>query len=72
MRSFLLNPATSDRRATLASLVLAFAIATAAYRFGSFALECLAFLATWALIDLAAQWLAPRIGVTENGDRRQR
>lgn len=60
MRSFLLNPQAADRRASLASLVVAFAIATAFYRFGSFALECVAFIATWTLIDLPAQWLVHR------------
>ncbi len=34
------------------------------YRFGSFALECMAFLATWGILDLAltAAWrLLPRV-----------
>ena len=69
MRSFLLNPQAVDRRATLASLVLAFSLAAAFYRFGSFALECVAFVATWALIDLPAQWLVHRFGGEPRGDR---
>ena len=62
MAFFLLDPERADRRVTVASLVAAFAIATFFYKFGSFALECLAFLATWSLIDLPAQWLAGRLG----------
>lgn len=62
MALFLLEPSKADRRVTFASLVAAFAIATVFYKFGSFALECLAFLATWSLIDLPAQWLAGRLG----------
>ena len=53
----LLSPGRTDRSAAIASLVAAFAIAAIFYRFGSFALECLAFLATWALLELPAQWL---------------
>lgn len=34
------------------ALGLSFLIASLSYRFGSFALECLAFLATWFVIDL--------------------
>ena len=62
MALFLLQPDCSDRRVTFASLTIAFAIATVFYEFGSFALECLAFLATWAVIDLPAQWLMGVIG----------
>jgi hypothetical protein len=58
MISFLLNPDRTNRRAALASLVIAFAIASFFYEFHSFALECIAFLATWTLLDLPAQWLA--------------
>ena len=65
MGLFILAPAEADRRATIASLVIAFAIATILYKFGNFALECLAFLATWFIIDLPLQWIArslPRPG----------
>lgn len=61
MALFLLDPGGTDRRITVASLVSAFAIATFFYKFGSFALECLAFLATWSLIDLPGQWLVRRL-----------
>ena len=57
----LLNPGRTDRAAAVGSLVAAFAIAAIFYRFGSFALECLAFLATWALLELPAQWLTQMI-----------
>ncbi len=35
----------------LPCLLFAFVVASAFYRFGSFALECIGFLATWFLID---------------------
>ena len=57
----LLSPGRTDRAAAIASLVVAFAIAAIFYRFGSFALECLAFLATWALLEVPAQWFSQRI-----------
>ena len=69
MISHLLNPGQTDRRAFFGSLVVAFAIATVFYKFGSFALECLAFLATWAVIDLPAQWLARRFDSADAGER---
>jgi hypothetical protein len=62
MISFLLNRERANRAATLAALAIAFAIASVFFRFGSFALECLAFLATWSLIDLPAQWFATIFG----------
>jgi hypothetical protein len=40
-------------RRELAPLATAFVIAELFYKFGSFALECLAFLATWYLLSLA-------------------
>jgi len=58
MGLFIFDPGKADRRATIASLIIAFAVATFFYKFGSFALECLAFLATWFAIDLPLQWLA--------------
>lgn len=33
------------------ALLVAFAVATLFYKFGNFALECVAFLATWFAID---------------------
>jgi hypothetical protein len=35
-------------------LAVSFAIAESFYKFGSFALECLAFLATWFVLDAVA------------------
>jgi hypothetical protein len=37
------------------AFTISFVIAATLYRFGSFALECLAFLATWFVIDGVAQ-----------------
>ena len=44
----------------LAPFALAFAIAEFFYKFHSFALECLAFLVTWYVLDAFAQWLFGR------------
>jgi hypothetical protein len=71
MALFLVNPAVADRRVTVASLVLAFTLAAAFYKFGSFALECLAFLATWSLLDLTMQWLVRQLGLAREADRRE-
>jgi hypothetical protein len=54
-------------------LVIAFAIASFFYKFGSFSLECLAFLATWFVIDfvlasLRAMW--PGTDDRASADRR--
>jgi hypothetical protein len=38
----------------------AFVLAELFFKFGSFALECGAFLGTWFLIDAAVERLAPR------------
>ena len=43
----------------LPSLSLAFFLAEAFYKFHSFSLECLAFLATWAIIDFVADYFMP-------------
>lgn len=43
------------------ALTTAFVIASVFYKFGSFALECVAFLATWYVFDAALAWArAPR------------
>lgn len=42
----------------LPALVAAFVIADVFYKFGSFALECAAFLITWAVIDALIQVVA--------------
>jgi hypothetical protein len=41
----------------LAPLAIAFVIAELFYKFGSFALECVAFLATWYVFSLAFDYL---------------
>ena len=52
----------------LPSLVAALAIAELFYKFHSFALECLAFLATWFVLDALAHLLGRLIG-TRPGTR---
>ena len=44
------------------ALLAAFLIAEFFYKFGSFALECLAFLATWFVIDAAFSAVAAFVG----------
>jgi hypothetical protein len=39
-------------------LIGSFGIANLFYRFGSFGLECLAFLATWFVLDVGVQAIA--------------
>jgi hypothetical protein len=48
-------------------LVLSLAIAELFYKFGSFLLEAVAFLATWFVLDALADMLLPR-----RGHRRRR
>lgn len=38
-------------------LILSLLIAELFYKFGSFTLECIAFLATWYVLDLAASFI---------------
>lgn len=38
---------------------VSFLIAEFFYKFGSFALECVAFLVTWYVLDAVMQWLRP-------------
>ena len=40
--------------------LISFGIAAFFYKFGSFAIECIAFLATWAVLDLVSDWLFTR------------
>jgi uncharacterized membrane protein len=68
MISLLLNSDGTDRRASVVSLVIAFAIASFLFKFGSFALECLAFLATWTAIDFIAQRVAGLFGGKKGRD----
>ena len=44
----------------LPAFTLSFVLASLFYRFGSFALECVAFLATWFVVDAVAQILVGR------------
>jgi hypothetical protein len=39
-----------------ATLILSLGLAEAFYKFHSFSLECLAFLATWAVLSALADW----------------
>ena len=43
-------------------LVIAFLIASLFYRFGSFGVEALAFLATWSLLSAVGNWLMEVLG----------
>ena len=43
-------------------LFAALVVAEAFYKFGSFTLECLAFLATWAVFDAVASMMRKWIG----------
>jgi hypothetical protein len=43
-------------------LVIAFLIASLFYKFGSFGVEALAFLATWAVLSAAGNWLMETLG----------
>jgi hypothetical protein len=45
------------------ALGISFAIAETFYKFHSFTLECLAFLATWCVADALIQPLARRVSV---------
>ena len=49
-----------------------FIIASLFYKFGSFALECVAFLATWFVIDAGFQLLARMRERTQNRPSRPR
>jgi hypothetical protein len=44
----------------LPAFTLSFVLASLFYRFGSFALECVAFLATWFVVDAVAQLVVGR------------
>jgi hypothetical protein len=45
-------------RRQLPCFTVAFVVASLFYRFGSFALECLGFLATWLVLDVLYEGLA--------------
>jgi hypothetical protein len=42
----------------LLGLMPAFIVSEVFYKFGSFALECVAFLLTWLAFDLVTEWVA--------------
>ena len=48
---------------TFGVLAVSFAVAEAFYKFHSFTLECLAFLATWYVADALIQPIARRVSV---------
>ncbi len=54
----------------LPGLLVAFIVAEAFYKFHSFALECLAFLATWLVIDLVTDRLRTAYRARERSARR--
>ena len=46
--------------------VVAFVLASVFYKFGNFALECVAFLATWFVLDLLASVARTSFGRTDS------
>jgi hypothetical protein len=54
-------PVSRLLREQLPALAAAFVIAELFYKFHSFTLECLAFLATWFVIDAAVSLIAGRL-----------
>ena len=54
-------PSSRLVREQLPSLLAAFLLAEAFYKFHSFTLECLAFLATWFAIDAVVSTVAARV-----------
>lgn len=55
----------------LPAFLVSFALAALFYKFGSFAIECIAFLATWAVLDYLAGFLF-RGEAKHSGPSRQR
>jgi len=54
----------------LPAFAASFLVASLFYRFGSFALECLAFLATWFVIDAAIQVGVRLVAASGAAERR--
>jgi hypothetical protein len=52
----------------LPTFFASFVIAELFYKFHSFTLECLAFLATWSVLGAAASWVRGRLG-SGSGER---
>ncbi|SDD81658.1 hypothetical protein [Rhodospira trueperi] len=63
---FRLIPVREALTAQIPVLVAAFAVAELFYKFGSFMLECLAFLATWFVFDLVVHLARRQIGLMAN------
>jgi hypothetical protein len=59
VRALLSGPPIATAR-QIASFAIAFLIANAAFKFGSFGLELVAFLATWLALDAALAWVHER------------
>jgi hypothetical protein len=60
LESVLATPLNATTAVTLATLAVAFVIAEQFYKFHSFTLETLAFLATWFVLRRAALLFTPR------------
>ena len=58
---FRLLPASRVVREQLPALLISLLCAEAFYKFGSFVLECLAFLATWFVVDWLFSAIARRL-----------
>jgi hypothetical protein len=60
LEKVLATPLNATTAVTLATLAVAFVIAEQFYKFHSFTLETIAFLATWFVIRRAALFFIPR------------
>jgi hypothetical protein len=60
VEKILATPLNATTAVTLATLAVAFVIAEQFYKFHSFTLETLAFLATWWVLRRAALFFVPR------------
>ncbi len=54
-------------RRQLPCFTLAFVVAAVFYRFGSFALECVGFLATWFVLDAIYDRIGRMVGLSQSG-----
>ena len=62
LENILATPLNATTAVTLATLAVAFVIAEQFYKFHSFTLETIAFLATWFVLRRAALLFVPRNG----------
>jgi hypothetical protein len=60
LENILATPLNATTAVTLATLAIAFVVAEQLYKFHSFTLETIAFLATWWVLRRAALFLVPR------------